>query len=243
MVTWSRAAASGEGFGPRVNVRLWTWTVVTRCAPGAEPVCFPLDEELELLPGELSATLAEGVARLGTKMPFAQAVAEVAFFWGIELEETTVRRHTQAAGAAYVAEQTAELERLEREPPSAQPGPAVQYLSADGAMVPLVRGEWAEVKTLAIGEVAVRPGSDGLPEAQTTQLTYFSRLRMRRRSPASGRPRWPRGWMSKRIRSNTPWMVLGRCSRRSVSCPSTMLQIPSPRLKRAITPWRTSPNG
>jgi hypothetical protein len=34
-----------------------------------EPVSFPLDEELELLPGELSATLAEGVARLGTKMP------------------------------------------------------------------------------------------------------------------------------------------------------------------------------
>lgn len=42
---------------------------------------FPLDEELELLPGELSATLAEGVARLGTKLPFEQAIAEVSFFW------------------------------------------------------------------------------------------------------------------------------------------------------------------
>jgi len=39
----------------------------------------------------------EGVARLGTKMPFERAVAEVAFFWGVELEETSVRRHTQAA--------------------------------------------------------------------------------------------------------------------------------------------------
>jgi hypothetical protein len=55
-----------------------------------------MNEQLELLPGELSATLAEGVARLGTKLPFEQAVAEVAFFWGVELEETTVRRHTQA---------------------------------------------------------------------------------------------------------------------------------------------------
>ena len=109
-------------------------------------------------------------------MPFEQAVAEVAFFWGVELEETTVRRHTQAAGAAYVAKQAAELERLERERPSAPAGPAVQYLSADGAMVPLVGGEWAEVKTLAIGEVEVRPGPDGLPEAHTTKLTYFSRL-------------------------------------------------------------------
>ena len=141
-----------------------------------EPVFFPLDEELELLPGELSATLAEGVARLGTKMPFEHASAELAFFWGVELDETTVRRHTQAAGAAYVAEQAADVERLERERPAAPAGPTVQYLSADGAMVPLVGGQWAEVKTLAIGEVEVRPGADGLPEAHTTNLTYFSRL-------------------------------------------------------------------
>ena len=176
VVTWSHAGVNDAGFGPRGNVPTWTWTVATRYAPRAEPVFFPLDEELELLPGELSATLAEGVARLGTKLPFEQAVAEVAFFWGVELEETTVRRHTQAAGAAYVAEQTAELERLERERPPAPAGPAVQYLSADGAMVPLVAGAWAEVKTLAIGEVAARRDADGLLEAHTTNLTYFSRL-------------------------------------------------------------------
>ena len=75
-----------------------------------------------------------------------------------------------------MAEQTAEVERLERERPAAPAGPAVQYLSADGAMVPLVGGQWAEVKTLAIGEVEVRRGADGLPEAHTTNLTYFSRL-------------------------------------------------------------------
>ena len=144
--------------------------------PSVEPVFSPLDDELELLSGELSATLAEGVARLGTRMPFAQAAAELAFFWGVELEETTVRRYTQAAGAAYVADQAAEVERLERDRPPAPTGPAVQYLSADGAMVPLVGGEWAEVKTLAIGEVELRRGAVDVPEAHTTQLTYFSRL-------------------------------------------------------------------
>src|SRR6266536_509431 len=174
VVNWSHAGVNDVGFGRRGNVHTWTWTAATRCAPHAEPVFFPLDEELELLPGELSATLAEGVARLGTLMPFEQAATELAFFWGVELEETTVRRHTQAAAAAYVAEQTAALERLEREPSPPPAGPAVQYLSADGAMVPLVGGEWAEVKTLAIGAVEVRPGDDGLPEAQTTDLTYFS---------------------------------------------------------------------
>jgi hypothetical protein len=176
VVNWSHAAASGEVFDRRGNAHDWTWIAATRCARPAGPVFFPLDEELELLPGELSATLAEGVARLGTKLPFEQAVAEMAFFWGVELEETTVRRHTQAAGAAYVAEQAAELERLERERPSAPVGPAVQYLSADGAMVPLVGGQWAEVKTLAIGAVEGRLGDNGLPEAHTTDLTYFSRL-------------------------------------------------------------------
>src|SRR4051794_25595384 len=104
-----------------------------RCVRPAEQGFFPLDEELGLLPGELSATLAQGVARLGTKMPFEQAAAELAFFWNVDLDETTVRRYTQAAGAAYVAEQAADLERLERERPPAPDGPAVQYLSADGA--------------------------------------------------------------------------------------------------------------
>lgn len=109
-------------------------------------------------------------------MPFAQAAAELAFFWGVTLEETTVRRHTEAAGAVYVALQAAELARLERELPAAPAGPPVQYLSADGAMVPLVGGAWAEVKTLAVGTVIARPGEDGLAEPHTTELSYFSRL-------------------------------------------------------------------
>ena len=77
-------------------------------------------------------------ARPGTRMPFEQAAADVAFFWRVELDETTVRRYTQAAGTAYVAEQADEVERLERERPATPAGPAVQYLSADGAIVPLV---------------------------------------------------------------------------------------------------------
>lgn len=66
---------------------------------------------------ELSTTQPKGVARPGTKMPFEQAAAELAFFWSIELDEPTVWRYTQAAGAAYVAEQASELEQLARERP------------------------------------------------------------------------------------------------------------------------------
>jgi hypothetical protein len=49
---------------------------------------------------------------------------------------------------------------------------AHQQVSVDGAMVPL-RGEWAEVKTLAIGVVQSPAGSG---PARSSQVSYFSRL-------------------------------------------------------------------
>ena len=107
-------------------------------------------------------------------MPFARAAEHLAFFWGVRLDAATVRRHAEAAGAAYVAVQAAEVERLEREAPEPPPGPAVQQISADGAMVPLVGGTWAEVRTLGIGTLTLEPGAAGA--AHATELSYFSRL-------------------------------------------------------------------
>ena len=132
---------------------------------------------MELLPGGLSATLAEGLVRLGAWMPFEQAAEHLAFFWRVRLSEATARRHAEAAGAAYVTVQTAEVERLEREASAPPPGPAVQQVSADGAMVPLVGGVWGEVKTVAIGTVALERGPDGAARgpARATELSYFSR--------------------------------------------------------------------
>jgi hypothetical protein len=122
----------------------------------------------------LSPTLAEGVTRLGALLPFRQAAEHLAFFWRVPLSEATVRRHTEAAGAAYAAVQAAEAARIEREAPAPPRGPAVQLVSADGAMVPLVGGEWAEAKTLVIGTVEAAAGAAG--EARATDLSYFSRL-------------------------------------------------------------------
>jgi hypothetical protein len=42
-------------------------------------------------------------------------------------------------------------------------------------MVPLLHGQWAEVRTLAVGTVEQRVGTKGL-EAHTTDVSYFSRL-------------------------------------------------------------------
>ena len=51
-------------------------------------------------------------------------------------------------------------------------------MSADGAFVPLVGGQWGEVKLLAIGHVEVQEeGAAGaIPVVNTTHLSYFARL-------------------------------------------------------------------
>jgi len=109
-------------------------------------------------------------------MPFERAAKELAYFTRVEVSETSVRHHTEVVGAAYVAVQTAELDRLERERPAGPDGPEVLLVSADGAMVPLVGGEWAEVKTVAVGRVEVVTNRDGVAEAHARDLGYFSRL-------------------------------------------------------------------
>ena len=64
----------------------------------------PLDEELELLPGSLTPGLEEVLVRLGSWMPFAQAQQLLLDWMKLDsLSEATVRRHTEGAGAAYVA--------------------------------------------------------------------------------------------------------------------------------------------
>ena len=135
----------------------------------------PLDEELGLLPGRLCPSLVESAVRLGAWMPFGPAAAMLAHFTKVEVGGETARRITEGAGAAYVAAQEAELERLEREDSISPEGPELQQLSVDGAMVPLVHKEWAEVKTLAIGVVRQRE-EDGKMVPHTEELSYFSRL-------------------------------------------------------------------
>jgi len=131
----------------------------------------PLDEELGLLPGALTPRLHEGLVRLGAEIPFGRAAALFARFTGVPVSEATARRLTEAAGAAAVVVAAAEVARLERAAPPPPPGPAVQQVSVDGAMAPLVGGEWAEVKTLVVGVVADRAGEPGL-----TAPSYFCRL-------------------------------------------------------------------
>src|SRR5690242_4219923 len=146
------------------------------CAQLVRRAFFPLDEQLALLPGCLTPLLQDHLARLGSWMPFAQAAALLGSFSHTLVSESTAQRHTETIGLAYEAVQLAEVERIERDWPDVEQGPHKLVLSADGAMVPLLGGEWAEVKTLVVAEVGelVERGQERV--VPTHNLSYFSRL-------------------------------------------------------------------
>lgn len=123
---------------------------------------------MALLPGRLTPRLLEDLVHLATWMPFARAAQHLKRSTRVDLSEPTVRRQTQAAGAAYVALQTAHAEQILQQGTPEPCAPERLVLSADGAMVPLRGGEWSEVKTLVIGEARA--------QGQVEQLSYFSRL-------------------------------------------------------------------
>jgi hypothetical protein len=123
------------------------------------------------LPGAWSPFLREAIVRLGTWLPFEQVPEALRFFTRVTIGVETARRLTEQAGAALEAVEAAEVEQLERAPWDPPAGPTVQQLSVDGAMVPLVHGQWGEVKTLAVG--TVETGADGA--VHTVANSYFSR--------------------------------------------------------------------
>lgn len=109
-------------------------------------------------------------------MPFPQAQDELHALWQVSLSCPTIRRLAETGGAAYVEIQTAQVEQLERETPPGPPGPDLQQMSVDGAMVPLLHKEWGEVRTLALGVVEKPVMKHGELEVHTGEISYFSRL-------------------------------------------------------------------
>jgi hypothetical protein len=140
------------------------------------PGFFPLDHELALLPGALTPRVQESLVRLSTWIPsFAKAAAELAWFTQVEVGRETARRLTEAAGATAVALDTARAAHILQHHPAPPPGPDQLVFSVDGAMIPLVGGQWTEARTLAVGAVVQDRSDPAAPTSRTTALSYFSR--------------------------------------------------------------------
>jgi hypothetical protein len=109
-------------------------------------------------------------------MPFAKAAGMLAGFTHTSVSESSAQRLTEAIGLAYEAVQVAEVEHIERDWPEVEEGADKLLLSVDGAFVPLLHGEWAEVKTLVVGEVGEPTQRDGKTVVPTHSHSYFSRV-------------------------------------------------------------------
>ena len=109
-------------------------------------------------------------------MPFQQAADLLRDLLGVQVSKAQSVRVVEAAGAAYVRLQTEQAEQILRAAPAAPAGSERMVISADGAMVPLRGGEWCEVKTLAVGEIAATSKQTEAAEVHTQRVSYFSRL-------------------------------------------------------------------
>src|SRR5581483_5468696 len=155
-----------------------------RASPSREPmeaaqsvgrVFFPLDEELALPTGNLAPRQQEHLVHLAAWMPFARVAQMLERLLGVQVSEETVRRYCEQAGGHMQAAQTEQAQAPWQEEQACKQESIRLALSADGAQVPLVNGEWVEVRTLAIG--TVKEGCcDEDDEQKVEHLSYFSRL-------------------------------------------------------------------
>jgi hypothetical protein len=136
---------------------------------------FPLDEALALLPGVLTPHGHECLVRLSGWMPFGKAAELLEDFMGIHISPIVSQKYTEGAGGAYVQIQKEAVEQLEKGNTPEEKGSDKLQISVDGAMVPLVHGIWAEVKTLVVGEVQPAVEENGERVVHTRKLSYFSR--------------------------------------------------------------------
>lgn len=123
-----------------------------------------------MLPGRWSPRLQQIVTLLGALLPFGQVPPLLGLVSQVSISRGSVRRMTEASGAALVTLEEVESERIRATLPVPAAGPMRQQVSVDGAMVPIVGGEWREVKTMVIGEL------DAGEAGHAGHLSYVSRV-------------------------------------------------------------------
>jgi hypothetical protein len=153
--------------------------VPTGPVPPVRRAFFPLDRELELLPGSLAPRQQEHLVHLASCLPFEQAAHLLGDLLGVQVSAETARCITEQMGAWMEVAQLAETDLSAPPEMHACPEQPVLergVLSVDGAMISLIHKQWVEVRTLAIGNLGNQTPPDGEAELHVGQLSYFSSL-------------------------------------------------------------------
>lgn len=146
---------------------------------------FPLDEVLQLQPGSLTPLQQEHLAHFASSQSFAQAAKMLLKHHGVQISASTSRRQTEEIGASAEQVQNEQAKaayskkdsKTEHQEKTKEPEKLV--ISNDGAFISLREKDWAEVKTMAIGEVEEKKKSSKQrpnQEVKLSNLSYFSRL-------------------------------------------------------------------
>jgi hypothetical protein len=119
----------------------------------------PLDTELKIKPGEISAGLKPLLALLGIQTSFDEAVKLAKAFLLLDISDNSIRQAAQWVGQKQQAreqkwEELSDWRHYMTNPARHKESPPRRlYGSIDGAMVP-TRAEWRELKTLCWYEVS-----------------------------------------------------------------------------------------
>jgi len=109
-------------------------------------------------------------------MPFDKAAEMLGAILSVQTNEETARQRTEDMGACMQAAQTADVEVPCSYEANKERAPHQCVISSDGAMVSLVQKQWAEVRTLVIGEPQEKLNAQQEREIHVGKLSYFSRL-------------------------------------------------------------------
>ena len=133
-------------------------------------VFSPLDEELALLPGNLAPRQQEHLVHLASWMPFDKAAQMIEEILGVQTNEETARQFTEQVGSWMQAAQTAEVAADGELESEEQRLLQRCVFSADGAMISLIHTQWAETRTVAVGELEEQLTAENKQEIHVGQL-------------------------------------------------------------------------
>ena len=150
-----------------------------------EQVFFPLDEQLNLQPGSLTPLQLDHLVNFATFQSFDKAAKMMLKHHGVSVSASTSRRQTEDLGssAEFVQNEQAKARLLQKSLDSEsgikKEKSVKLVVSNDGAYISLRGKVWAEVKTMAVGEVEENTcPSKQRPhqEVRLTNISYFSRM-------------------------------------------------------------------
>jgi hypothetical protein len=150
-----------------------------------EQVFFPLDEKLHLQPGSLTPLQLDHLVHFSTFQSFEKATRMLLKHHGVQVSASTSRRQTEDIGASAELVQNEEamaklLQKSSNSERDSKKKKSVKLvISNDGAHISLRGKVWAEVKTMAVGEVEENTyPSKHRPhqEVKLVNISYFSRM-------------------------------------------------------------------